>query len=171
MFAFPWGRLGTLEKLGRGLKQRDTAPDEAVRRGVDFGARGDRTDGIDATVRYANKRAEMWGYMTEWCKFGCLPDDRDLRADLTAVDYGYDASDAIQLERKDDMRRRGLASPDDGDALRLSGLLHRLGRRASHRRKAAAAQAICPVSHLLGVFMLFTSATGGAPGKDHPPYR
>jgi len=30
---------------------------------------------------------------------------------------GYDASDAIRLERKDDMRRRGLASPDDGDAL------------------------------------------------------
>jgi hypothetical protein len=28
-----------------------------------------------------------------------------------------DASDAILLERKDDMRRRGLASPDDGDAL------------------------------------------------------
>jgi hypothetical protein len=34
-----------------------------------------------------------------------------------AVDYGYDGSDAIPLERKDDMRRRGLASPDDGDAL------------------------------------------------------
>ena len=71
-------------------------------------------------VRYANKRAEMWGYLKEWCKFGCLPDDRDLRADLTAVDYGYDATDAIRLERKDDMRRRGLASPDDGDALALT---------------------------------------------------
>ena len=30
------------------------------------------------------------------------------------------ASDAILLERKDDMRRRGLASPDDGDALALT---------------------------------------------------
>jgi hypothetical protein len=28
-----------------------------------------------------------------------------------------DASDFVLLERKDDMRRRGLASPDDGDAL------------------------------------------------------
>jgi hypothetical protein len=35
-------------------------------------------------------------------------------------DYGYDASDAILLERKDDMKRRGLASPDDGDALALT---------------------------------------------------
>jgi hypothetical protein len=49
-----------------------------------------------------------------------LPDDNELSADLKAVDYGYDASDAILLERKDDIRRRGLASPDDGDALALT---------------------------------------------------
>ncbi len=88
--------------------------------GVDFGSKADRTDGVDGMVRYANKRAEMWGYMKEWCKAGCLPDDRELRADLTAIDYGYDAADAILLEKKDDMRRRGLASPDDGDALALT---------------------------------------------------
>ena len=58
--------------------------------------------------------------MKEWCKAGCLPDDRDLAADLSAVEYGYDAGDAILLERKDDMKRRGLASPDDGDALALT---------------------------------------------------
>jgi hypothetical protein len=51
---------------------------------------------------------------------GSLPDDPELIADLKAVDYGYDASDAILLERKDDMRRRGLASPDDGDTLALT---------------------------------------------------
>jgi len=79
-----------------------------------------RTDASDAAARYANKRAEMWGFMKEWCKAGCLPDDRELIADLKAVDYGYDASDAILLERKDDMKRRGLASPDDGDALALT---------------------------------------------------
>ncbi len=89
-------------------------------RGVDFSWAADRTDGVQARVRYANKRAEMWGYMKEWCKVGCLPDDRDLRADLTNVEYGYDKSDAILLERKRDMRRRGLASPDDGDALALT---------------------------------------------------
>jgi hypothetical protein len=104
-----WGVVDRLAQLGC-----------STVRGVDFGARADRTDGIDAMVRYANKRAEMWGYLKEWCKAGCLPDDRDLRSDLTAVDYGYDASDAILLEKKDDMRRRGLASPDDGDALALT---------------------------------------------------
>jgi hypothetical protein len=88
--------------------------------GVDFGGKADRTDSGDAAARYANKRAEMWGLMKEWCKAGCLPDDRDLAADLSAVEYGYDASDAILLERKGDMKRRGLASPDDGDALALT---------------------------------------------------
>jgi hypothetical protein len=78
--------------------------------GVDFGARADRTD---AAARYANKRA----------------------ADLKAVDYGYDVSDAILLERKDDMRRRGLASPDDGDALALT-FAHPVAKRdwAEERR-------------------------------------
>ena len=104
-----WGVVDRLSQLGC-----------STVRGVDFGAGADRTDGSEAAVRYANKRAEMWGHMKEWCKFGCLPDDRALSADLTAVDYGYDATDAIRLERKDDMRKRGLASPDDGDALALT---------------------------------------------------
>jgi hypothetical protein len=88
--------------------------------GIDFGGKADRTDTSDAAARYTNKRAEMWGFMKEWCKVGSLPDDTELLADLKSVDYGYDASDAILLERKDDMRRRGLASPDDGDALALT---------------------------------------------------
>jgi hypothetical protein len=104
-----WGVLDRLNQLGC----RNVV-------GVDFGAKADRTDAGDAAARYANKRAEMWGFMKEWCKAGCLPDDQELAADLKAVDYGYDGSDAILLERKDDMRRRGLASPDDGDALALT---------------------------------------------------
>ena len=104
-----WGVVDRLAQLGC-----------STVRGIDFGAGADRTDSSEAAVRYANKRAEMWGHMKEWCKAGCLPDDRALAADLTNVDYGYDATDAIRLERKDDMRKRGLASPDDGDALALT---------------------------------------------------
>jgi hypothetical protein len=88
--------------------------------GINFGGRAERTDGGEAAARYANKRAEMWGFMKEWVRSGCLPDDADLIADLGNVEYGYDGSDALLLERKDDMRRRGLASPDDGDALALT---------------------------------------------------
>ena len=58
--------------------------------------------------------------MSDWLRFGALPDDRELKADLVAVEYGYNRQDAILLERKDDMRKRGVASPDDGDALALT---------------------------------------------------
>lgn len=87
---------------------------------VDFGGKADRTDGKDANARYANKRSEIWGFMKDWTKVGCLPEDRELQADMTGVEYGYDAANAIQLEKKADMRKRGLASPDDGDALALT---------------------------------------------------
>jgi hypothetical protein len=87
---------------------------------VNFGAKADRGNVGDAAAAYANKRAEMWGYLKNWCTTGCLPVDRDLEADLVGVEYGYDAANAILLEKKEDMRRRGLASPDDGDALALT---------------------------------------------------
>jgi hypothetical protein len=104
-----WGVHDRLAQLGcRGLVA------------VDFGGRADRTDGGDARARYANKRTEMWGFLRDWLRVGCLPDDRGLAADLTGVEYGYDAADALLLERKEEMRRRGLASPDDADALALT---------------------------------------------------
>lgn len=85
--------------------------------GVDFSTKADRSDPADAGAKYANKRAEIWGYMREWLKQGCIDDDSDLLQDLPAVEYGYNAHNEIQLERKQDMKKRGLASPDDGDAL------------------------------------------------------
>ena len=33
--------------------------------GVDFGTKADRTDARDAAARYADQRAEMWGFMKE----------------------------------------------------------------------------------------------------------
>ncbi len=43
-----------------------------------------------------------------------------LHADLTGVEYGYTATGEIQLEKKENMKKRGLASPDIGDALALT---------------------------------------------------
>lgn len=74
----------------------------------------------DDSRKYANKRAEMWGKAKDWLAFGSLPKDEALATDLTAVEYGFRADDAIQLERKEDMKKRGLASPDSGDALALT---------------------------------------------------
>ena len=81
---------------------------------VNFGARA------DDQRKYANKRAEMWGRAKEWLRIGCLTPDELLATDLTAVEYGFNAQDQVQLERKEDMEKRGLASPDDADALALT---------------------------------------------------
>jgi hypothetical protein len=70
--------------------------------------------------RYLNKRAEMWGAMKEWLETGALPQDEELATDLTSVEYQFTAKDQIQLESKEDMKRRGLASPDAADALALT---------------------------------------------------
>lgn len=49
-----------------------------------------------------------------------IPDDRELRDDLIGPEYGFTASNQIQLEKKEDMKKRGLQSPDCGDALALT---------------------------------------------------
>lgn len=71
--------------------------------------------------QYANKRAEMWGQMKEWLKSGgAIPDDQELKDDLIGPEYGFDSKDRILLEKKEDMKRRGIASPDSADALALT---------------------------------------------------
>jgi hypothetical protein len=88
--------------------------------GVNFASAAERWDARGAKPLYANKRAEMWGNLKDWLGEACLPDSVDLRTDLTGVEYGYNGRGEIQLEKKEDMKRRGLASPDIGDALALT---------------------------------------------------
>lgn len=74
----------------------------------------------DDPQKFANKRAECWGRMKEWLGSECsLPRDDGLRDALIGVEYGYNMGMAIQLEKKADMKARGLASPDEADALAL----------------------------------------------------
>lgn len=71
--------------------------------------------------KYFNKRSEMWGETAEWLKNADIPDDRQLIDDLAAPEYGFRGdSGQIQLEKKVDMKKRGLSSPDSGDALALT---------------------------------------------------
>lgn len=91
---------------------------------VQFGGSADRsTSTQEGPVIYSNKRSEMWGYMRDWLRGGMIPDTPDLAAELISVEYGYvtrQGLDAIQLEKKSDMKSRGLASPDQADALALT---------------------------------------------------
>jgi hypothetical protein len=73
----------------------------------------------DDERQYFNKRSEMWGKMKEWLKGADLPKDQELFDDLIGPEYGYDAKMRIQLEKKSDMKKRGLSSPDKADAVAL----------------------------------------------------
>jgi hypothetical protein len=69
------------------------------------------------TQRFVNKRAECWGNMKDWLEEGSLMDDDNLHMDLTSLLWKYDSSGRVQLESKQDMRKRGISSPDIADAL------------------------------------------------------
>lgn len=71
--------------------------------------------------RYYNLRAEMWGRMRDWLlEGGTIPDRPDLKADLLSLRYTYDPLDRLRLEKKEDLKARGLPSPDCADALALT---------------------------------------------------
>lgn len=84
---------------------------------VQFGAKSDK---LVEGETYANKRAEIWGSLRKWLATGALPDSDELREQLIGPSYGLNVRDEIQLERKEDMKKRGLSSPDIADALALT---------------------------------------------------
>lgn len=79
------------------------------------------TAALDSKV-YANKRAELWGRMRDWLQQPPvrMPNDPALISDLSAPSYRYDSSGRLLIEKKDDMRARGIRSPDIADALALT---------------------------------------------------
>jgi len=88
---------------------------------VDFGSSPSMDDINDGT-KYANKRAEIWGRLREWLKVGSIPArvhglEESLVDELTAPSYGMNNAEAIQLESKKEMRKRGIKSPNVADAL------------------------------------------------------
>lgn len=84
--------------------------------GIQFGG------GAIEPNRYKNKRAEMWGEMNDWLREGgvSIPDEDDLHSDLTGPQEKRDSNDRLVLESKEDMMKRGVSSPDKGDALGLT---------------------------------------------------
>lgn len=70
---------------------------------------------------YLNKRSEMWGLMRDWLKEGgSIYGDHQLHAELTAPETVARADGKIQLESKEQMKRRGQPSPNRADTLAIS---------------------------------------------------
>jgi hypothetical protein len=77
-------------------------------------------NGSPSTKRdYANLGTECWGNFRDLLPDIAIPDDDDLETDLCGREYGYDKHNRFLLESKDDMRDRGLSSPDDADGICL----------------------------------------------------
>lgn len=83
---------------------------------VHFGSKPIRTE------LYVLRRDEIWGEMKDWFadQPNRIPDDDALEADLTAPQYTYDSSRRLKLESKEQMKKRGVSSPDSADALALT---------------------------------------------------
>ena len=70
---------------------------------------------------YANKRAEMWSNLKEWLKDGgCIENDDNLCRELASPEASVNLKGEIILESKDEMKRRGVRSPNRADALALT---------------------------------------------------
>ena len=72
--------------------------------------------------QYFNLRSQLWGEMRDWLNNeASIPEDnRHLTAQLCAMTYGFNAKLQIQLSNKKDIKKMGLESPDEADAVSLT---------------------------------------------------
>lgn len=85
--------------------------------GIMFGAKAISDD------RYHNRRAEMWDELRQWLDSEPavrIPNNERLCAELCAVDKKYDSRGRLQLEDKDEIKKRLGYSPDLSDSLALT---------------------------------------------------
>lgn len=80
---------------------------------VNFGA-----DSPNPKRRYY--RDHMWAEMKDWLATGSIDNFPRLEVDLQAPGLRPDGKQRIWLESKEDIKKRGEKSPDDGDALALT---------------------------------------------------
>ena len=102
--------------IGAGVYDRLKEMNYRMVRDVNFGS-----ESLDKK-KYINKRAEMWGLMNDWLASPPvqIPDDDDIEIDLCGLRYSYDSNGRLKIESKEDAKKRGIKSPDDGDALALT---------------------------------------------------
>lgn len=96
--------------------------------------------------RYLNKRAEMWVNARNWLmEGGSLPNDADLKTELTAPEYFITEQGKMKLESKENIKEKIGRSTDGADAFALTfaqpvmakGLYETLGRQTAKRKTSA----------------------------------
>lgn len=143
------GHRGTIEvridETGLGASPYDFLAREAAEHDlhvipINFGWAGD--------TEYADVVAKMWGRVKELLATLQLPEDDDLTAQLVVRKYKIQPNGKVKLEAKEDMKKRGIMSPDRADALALC--LSDLYPAGVTRRPAAGGRAMAAVQALSG---------------------
>lgn len=100
---------------------------EKIVRAINFGSEPLEPQPTDEKGKpkggYKNRRAEMWGKSKDWLEEPAgvdVPDLDSIQADACAPGYKYDSLSRLLLESKEDIRKRGLRSPDEWDAIALT---------------------------------------------------
>jgi len=136
-----WRGLDLMQTVGRVVAEYEALPDSRKPSEILVDSIGvgsgvvDRLQELELPVRgvnvaeapsmgetYLNLRSELWFKTKGWledrsCK---LPSNDQLIAELTSIRYSFTSSGKMKAESKDEMRKRGLQSPDLADALCLT---------------------------------------------------
>ena len=77
-------------------------------------------ESAEDSEHYLNLRAELYaGKVKEWIKTADLLSDDDFY-ELATIKYKFNSKGQLQIESKEDMKKRGINSPDVADALMLT---------------------------------------------------
>ena len=106
-------------------------------------SRGSKARDSTREFGFANRRSEAhWALRTALDPSSdpdyCLPDDEMLLGDLSAPHWTVTSGGKIQVESKDDIRKRLGRSPDDGDAVVMAYVPHLADHVANARPWAGA---------------------------------
>ncbi len=118
--------------IGRGIVDRAKevhAEEEALCKSLDKGPPKWKVVGINVSgepqdkTAFINLRAELWWNIRGMFEAGTIDidsQDEDLAAELCSIRYKRTSSGKIQIESKDEAKRRGIPSPNRADALMLA---------------------------------------------------
>jgi len=104
------------------LRQRDSRYKRLVK-AVNFGGKSQHKLAKPGVPGPKNRRAEIWTRLKEWLSLEegvSLPDEDVIQADIIAPRLKKTLSNDILLESKEEMRARGVRSPDLADAICLT---------------------------------------------------
>ncbi|HML30343.1 MAG TPA: hypothetical protein PKE16_16215 [Hyphomicrobium sp.] len=114
---------GGLGRYVTGFLKADKPQYATVVHSVNFGSKSQFKNAWPNKAGPKNRRAEMWERLKRWLQDEdgvAIPDDDGLHADLVSVQIKPELNNNLVLLSKQEMRAKGIRSPDLGDAVALT---------------------------------------------------